>query len=73
MTETDRRRRKYILKSIFTKRVVTDLNIHLQTIDQGGVCCLWLVVVVEQEWVIASSPAVLVGDTPDGDTDTLGD
>jgi hypothetical protein len=45
----------------------------LQVVKQGIVCCLWLVIAIEEEWVIIGSPAVLVRDSPDSDTDTLGD
>jgi len=48
-------------------------NNPLQGIDQCSVCCLWLVVAVKKERVVTRSPAVLVRDSPDGDSDALWD
>lgn len=44
----------------------------LQSANQGVVSLLGLVISVEQERAVVGAPTVLVGDTPDGDTNTLG-
>lgn len=45
----------------------------LQGVHEGVVCCLGLVVAVEEERVVIGPPAISVRDSPDGDSDTLGD
>ena len=51
----------------------TSLIGDLQNAENAIIGGLGLVVGVEQKWVVARAPGVLVGDTPDGDTNTLGD
>lgn len=50
----------------------TYINNSLQSVDQSVECSLGLVVAVKQERIVTRSPRVLVGNTPDGDADTLG-
>lgn len=47
---------------------------HLaESVDDGSVSSLGVVVSIEQKTIVLLAPRVLVRDTPDGDTNTLGD
>jgi len=49
-----------------------DEGFLLKGVEDGSVSRLWLVVAVEQKWVVLRSPGIWVPDAPDGDADALG-